>query len=126
MSETSAERRSAMRYPIGRNVVIRTPVWRGNQSAGVGRTLNISSRGMLVETDLVLSQGDQVELAIDWPAQLNRDCGLNLMVSGDVVRSLQGAVAVQIRKYQFRTRPVGSARRMRGKNLRSHETRVMG
>jgi hypothetical protein len=66
--------------------------------------LNISSQGVLVETELAISQGNKVELAIDWPVQLNRDCGLTLMVSGNVVRSRQGSFAARILKYQFRTR----------------------
>lgn len=65
--------------------------------------MNISSNGVLVETNVLLPHGNEVELVIDWPVLLNRQCGLNLVVSGKVVGSRHGAIAVQFKRYQFRT-----------------------
>jgi hypothetical protein len=104
------DRRKFRRYPIERDVVIRIAGSNGDRHTGVGRTVNMSSQGMLVATDLELDEGSSVELAVDWPVALNGDCPLNFMVSGSVVRWRESEAAIRISKYQFRTRGTGRIR----------------
>jgi hypothetical protein len=98
----SEDRRKAKRYLIERKIVIRTA-----KKSGVGKTLNISSGGLLVTTSINLIEGSWVELAVDWPVELNGECKLNFLISGNVVRTRETTAAIRIRRYQFRTRGQG-------------------
>jgi hypothetical protein len=104
---SNEDRRKFKRYPIERDVVIRIAASNGARQTGVGKTVNISSQGMLVATDLALDEGSSVELAVDWPVALNGDCPLSFLVSGSVVRWRKSVAAIRISKYQFRTRGSG-------------------
>ena len=69
-----------------------------------GKTLNISSSGVLFTTQECLIPGRRVELAIDWPAQLNSKCALKLVARGRVVRFEGDRAALEIMQHEFRTR----------------------
>jgi hypothetical protein len=70
---------------------------------GGGTTINMSSGGVLFDTDQVLLPGKRVEMAISWPAQLDNKCSLKLVARGRVVRFEPGRAAVEIQQYEFRT-----------------------
>jgi serine/threonine protein kinase len=57
-----------------------------SEEAGEGRTINMSSAGVLFTSKQMLVPGRRVELSISWPAQLNDKCALKLLASGRVVR----------------------------------------
>ena len=114
----SEDRRKAKRYLIERKIVIRTP-----EETGVGKTLNISSRGLLVTTSINLAEGSLVELAVDWPVELNGECKLSFIVSGNVVRARETTAAIRIRRYQFRTRGQGQFVEPNRKRVLRSETR---
>ena len=99
----SAERRSADRFPIQREVRYRILGRRGSQEEGVGNTVNISSNGVLFTTDKLLVPGKKIEVSISWPAQLDNRCQLKLVARGRVARLEQGRAAVEIQQYEFRT-----------------------
>ena len=82
---------------------------RGGDEAGDGKTLNISSSGVLFTTELILLPGRRMELSINWPAQLNNKCALKLVARGRVVRFEKGRAALEIQQYEFRTASVGPA-----------------
>jgi len=69
-----------------------------------GRSVNISSSGILFTTEHVLIPGRRVELAIDWPAQLDGKCALKLVARGRVVRFEGERAALEILQHEFRTR----------------------
>jgi len=69
-----------------------------------GRTLNISSSGVLFTTQHVLIPGRRVEISIDWPAQLNNTCPLKLVARGRIVRFEGDRAALEIMQHEFRTR----------------------
>ncbi|MBI5281676.1 MAG: PilZ domain-containing protein [Candidatus Solibacter usitatus] len=71
--------------------------------AGSGTTINMSSSGVLFQTEKPLIPGKRLEMAISWPAQLDNRCALKLLARGRVVRSEGGATAVEIQQYEFRT-----------------------
>ena len=105
----AADRRHSDRFPIERDVRYRIVSKRGGEESGDGRTINISSSGVLFTTDHILLPGRRVELSISWPAQLDQKCGLKLVARGRIVRFEPGRTAMEIQQYEFRTQPSGAA-----------------
>ena len=98
------DRRGADRFPIEQEVRYRTLNYRkGADETGLGKTVNMSSNGILFQTDQMLLPGRRMEIAVNWPAQLNNNCPLKLVASAKVVRSDATSAAVEILKYEFRT-----------------------
>jgi len=97
------DRRHSDRFPIEREVRYRVMNKRGNDEAGEGKTINISSSGVLFTSQHLLLPGRRMELSISWPAQLNDKCALKLVARGRVIRFEQGLAAVEIQQYEFRT-----------------------
>src|SRR5712691_6155906 len=100
-----AERRHSDRFPIERELRYRIINKRGSEEAGEGRTINMSSAGVLFTSEQMLVPGRRVELSISWPAQLNDKCALKLVARGRVVRFEQSRTAIEIQQYEFRTSP---------------------
>lgn len=103
--EVTVERRRHIRYPVNEDVRYRVLRSKAVLVSGSGRTLNISSGGILFTTSERLRPGQLVEVAVNWPARLNRTCPLQLVVTGRVTRSDNDAAAVRFDRYEFRTRP---------------------
>jgi hypothetical protein len=76
---------------------------RGNPETGTGKTIDVSSAGVLLSAQTPLTLGKKVELSISWPAQLDGKCALKLVARGRVTRCLGTEVAIEIDKYEFRT-----------------------
>jgi hypothetical protein len=100
---TAANRWRATRFPI-RERVQYVLFQQGADLRGTGTTLNVSSSGLQFTTDQPLPVGHQIEVAVDWPAELEGGCPLKFVGTGRVVRSGLDRVAVKIYKYEFRTR----------------------
>lgn len=98
-----SDRRGADRFPIERDVRYRVLSKRGGHEEGTGKTVNISSNGVLFTTDKILVPGKRLELSISWPAQLDNKCHLKLVARGRVARLEQGRAAIEIQQYEFRT-----------------------
>lgn len=99
----TTERRRSSRFPIEREVRYKTLNQRTEILSGMGKTLNISSSGILFTTEHDLPVGTRLEVSISWPAQLNDRCLLNLVARGRVTRHNKGQLALQIQQYEFRT-----------------------
>jgi hypothetical protein len=99
-----SERRRTDRFPIETDLRYTLVEAKEVSAPGTGRTLNMSSSGILFTTAAQLPLGRRVELSVDWPAQLNENCGLKLIAMGRVVRSSADSSAMRIEKYDFRTR----------------------
>jgi len=97
------ERRAADRFPIEREVRYKILNKRSSAEEGTGKTINISSNGVLFTTDQILVPGKRLELSISWPAQLDNKCQLKLVARGRVARLEQGRAAIEIQQYEFRT-----------------------
>ncbi|MGA3026446.1 MAG: PilZ domain-containing protein [Bryobacteraceae bacterium] len=97
------ERRASDRFPIERDLRYKILSKRNGDESGIGRTVNMSSNGVLFSTDSILLPGRRVEVAINWPAQLNSKVSLKLVARGRVVRYEQGMAAMEIQQYEFRT-----------------------
>ena len=99
------ERRSCYRFPIERDVKYKIlGTYKNVIQIGLGKSLNISSSGVLFTTESSLREGQRVELAVSWPVLLNNVLPLKLVASGRLVRSKGTQAAMAIDKYEFRTR----------------------
>ncbi len=98
-----ADRRQSDRFPIEREVRYRVLNKRSSEEVGDGKTINISSSGVLFTVEHMLLPGRRMELAISWPAQLNNKTALKLVARGRVVRFEGGRAAIEIQQYEFRT-----------------------
>jgi PilZ domain len=97
------DRRHSDRFPIEREVRYRVLSKRSAEETGDGKTINISSSGVLFTSDHLLLPGRRLEISINWPAQLNNQCALKLVARGRVVRFEDGQAAMAIQQYEFRT-----------------------
>lgn len=100
------ERRSSERFAIELDTHYRVLSAKSGEENGSGRTINMSSKGVLFVTDRELVPGRRLELAINWPVQLDRKVPLKLIARGRVVRANNGCAAVHIEQHEFRTHPV--------------------
>ena len=98
-----ADRRRSDRFAIEREIRYRALNKRGGEEAGEGKTVNMSSTGVLFTAGQILRPGRRIELAISWPAQLNNKCALKLVARGRIVRFDNGLAAMEIQQHEFRT-----------------------
>jgi len=96
------ERRSKVRYPLELAARYQS-IDETQTSAGVGRTLNLSSSGLLLESDDEVPTGARLKVTIEWPPLLNGTTPLQLVTLGRVVRQGNSNFAVAFEHYQFRT-----------------------
>ena len=101
-----SDRRRSDRFAIEREIRYRALNKRGGEEAGEGKTVNMSSSGVLFTSRQILRPGRRIELAISWPALLNNECALKLVARGRIVRFDNGLVAMEIQQYEFRTQSV--------------------
>lgn len=93
--------RNANRYDIGLSLryIVRR---RGRPSIpGVGRSINLSSSGMLFSAEGKLVPGDSIIAALEWPARMQNGTALYLLVTGYVVRSKSQLVAISISRNEL-------------------------
>lgn len=112
MPQERVDQRANGRYPIA--LEVRYKLLRGDRvvGAGCGKTLNISSGGVLFETDQPLPPEGVVELGIQWPFLLREVCSLKLVMRGRIVRQDfdTKATAVRAESHEFRTAGIRPAR----------------
>jgi len=101
--KTKDDRRGADRFPIERDVRFKVLNRKTAEEMGSGKTINMSSNGVLFTTDQYLLPGRRLEISISWPAQLNSKVALKLVARGRVVRCDEGKAAIEIHQYEFRT-----------------------
>jgi c-di-GMP-binding flagellar brake protein YcgR len=97
------ERRHKQRFPLEQEVRYKMLYGQRIAETGSGRTANISSGGLWMTTETMLTSGMPVELSMNWPVLLNDKCPMKLMIYGCVVRSNERGAAVAIERYEFRT-----------------------
>lgn len=99
-----SERRSADRFPIEQEIRYRAVARKQQEEFGSGKTVNMSSSGILFEAGEDVAPGKQLEVSVSWPAQLNNRTPLKLVARGRVVRVDEGRAALEIQHYEFRTK----------------------
>ena len=99
------ERRISNRLPIEQDVRYKVFGGKLNVKHEVsGRTLNISSGGILFTTESSLPAGARLELSVSWPARLDDTTPLKLVAMGILIRSNGEYAAMSIERYEFKTR----------------------
>jgi len=97
------DRRSARRYAIGLEAQWELVQRKKVLFSGAARTVDLSSRGLLVATGRKLPVGLKLQLTIFWPVLLHNVTTLQLKIEGRVVRSDYAHAAIRILKHEFRT-----------------------
>ncbi len=99
----AADRRSRRRYPM--DLPLQYKLLRNQVvfASGTGRVLNISSKGLVFESNAHFEPGMFLELSVRWPVLLNRSCPLKLVASGRVTRCDGHSAAIDLERYEFRT-----------------------
>jgi len=111
------DQRSNRRYPIALEVEYKVLRKGRVERLGLGRTLNVSSGGVLFEAHEPLPAGGSIELLMHWPFLLEGVCPLKLVIHGSVVRSDSKGIAVRSKHHEFRT--AGSRFSMSSNKVRS-------
>jgi hypothetical protein len=103
--DPAVERRASKRFAIEQDVLYKILDHRAAApESGAGKTLDISSGGVLFETQQRLRAGKRVEVSVNWPAQLEGGCPLKFVAVGRVVRAEETRAAMHIEQHEFRTR----------------------
>ena len=103
--DAALERRATKRFPIEQEVLYKILDHRAvTPESGSGKTIDISSKGVLFGTTQRLRSGKRIEVAVNWPVPLEGGCLLKFVAVGRVVRSEESRAAVRIEQYEFRTR----------------------
>src|SRR6516225_700688 len=97
------ERRLHQRYPITFDVEYQVPGGNGVRLMGFGRTINISSRGVLLEIGDPLPNLCRIRLSINWPFLLDESIPLKLAMYGEIVRVAGNTIAVRATGHTFLT-----------------------
>src|SRR5205807_3652552 len=97
------ERRMKRRFQIEQEVRYKMLYGQRIAETGTGKTVDISSGGVLFSTQNTLTAGMPVELSMNWPVLLNDSCPMKLMIYGCVIRTSEKGAAVAIERYEFRT-----------------------
>jgi hypothetical protein len=110
MDERQQDARRHFRYPLVLDVEYR--LLRNGRviHRGFGKTCNISSGGVLFDTDEVPPAVGNVEVLMAWPFFLNGNCQLRLVMRGKIARVAGNSIAVRATSYDFRTGTVQCAR----------------
>ena len=74
-----SDRRSSDRFPIEREVRYKMLDGKTVLHSGAGKTVDMSSGGVLFTTEHPLNAGNRLELSVNWPAQLDNSCPLKLV-----------------------------------------------
>lgn len=98
-----SDRRVHQRYPISLEVEYKLLDRRGSQRKGLGRTINISSRGVLLHLNETPPSLGTIEFSVKWPFLLDGSIPLRWIVHGSVIRVAGSNVAVQVTDQVFHT-----------------------
>jgi len=96
-----SDRRSNKRYPISLEVEYQVPDGNGARRKGFGRTINISSGGVLLEISNPLQNLCPILLAINWPFLLDGLNPLKLLIHGKIVRVAGNTIAIEVNRHAF-------------------------
>jgi len=105
------ERRTDRRYDLSLNVRWKLIRRRRVLDSGTGITIDVSSGGLLLETDRELPSGLNIELSISWPVLLHNVAPLQLVVAGRVVRTTGQRIGIRMTQHEFRTLSIPAERR---------------
>jgi hypothetical protein len=94
------ERRSHCRYEMALEVRCKP---RASSEILIGKTCDLSSRGLRFQVEKTFLPGEMLQLYIRWPFLLNDVCPLQLVILGHVIRSDQSGTVIAVTHHEFRT-----------------------
>ena len=97
------EQRLHCRYPITLDVEYKLPATGSGEQIGIGKTVNLSSSGVLFEATGRLPARSLIELFIDWPLLKEGAHPLKLVMYGRVIRSDGQLAVVRVSRHEFRS-----------------------
>ncbi len=97
------DRRSGLRFPIEAELSYLLLNGMTTISSGRGKTLNISSGGVLFQSTHPVCPGTQIELSIAWAARLDGMVRMQLWASGLTIWEHGNVIGVRILRHEFRT-----------------------
>lgn len=103
ISPIQLERRAGQRFDFNLPVSLSL----ANDRRGSGFTQNLSARGVFLCTDLLLAEGDAVELTFTMPSEVTLAEAMRVRCQGKILRVLAAAgdakcfAAVQLAKYEY-------------------------
>jgi len=110
--QISGDRRQDKRYELELELRWKLIRRRRVLDSGEGRTVDLSSGGILFEPGRPLPVGLNVELSITWPVMLHNVAPLQLVVYGKTVRSGGRRTAIRMVQHEFRTAGAMAERRL--------------
>jgi hypothetical protein len=97
----AGERRHRTRVPLKASLFYECRET-GKVRRGIGMLRDLSSGGLFFTSQTRLPPGAEVQITVDWPPVTDSKWSPKLLVSGSVLRSEPGGVAVKISRYEFR------------------------
>jgi hypothetical protein len=98
------ERRKRVRFPMSAGLRYEIPGTRGGEPVkGTGQVLDISSRGIAFYADGPLERDQRLKVSMAWPAKLDNETTLRLVLEGVVLRTRGNLVVLSIERPEFRT-----------------------
>jgi hypothetical protein len=99
----AGERRQDHRYDIELELHWKLIRRKRVVDSGVGRTLDLSSSGVLFDATRSLAHGFNVELSVSWPVLLHNVAPMQLLITGKIVRVEGSRAAIRCIQHEFRT-----------------------
>ena len=103
LDSSPVNRRSHRRYPIALSIDYKLLNQDRVEHRGSGKTVNVSSAGILFEADMALPLDTLVAILMDWPFLQDGVHPLKLVILARIVRSHRQLVAVRIGHLEFVT-----------------------
>jgi hypothetical protein len=108
--EEFKERRRRLRFALDTDLRYEVAGRRGAEPIkGNGQVVDISSRGIAFLADGPLERNQRVKVSLDWPAKLDNQTPLRLVLEGVVLRTRKNLVVINIEHPEFRTAGKSSA-----------------
>ena len=101
VTQTHAEQRAHPRYAMTLDLKYKLLSRRRVVQFGSGKMFNISTGGILFETNDALPSSRSTELMIDWPSMFDGAWPMKLVIQGHVVRNDGNRIAVSIQRHKF-------------------------
>ena len=101
--------KSSRAYPIRIGLEYRIMGTSRIQPKGAGKTVSLSSRSVVFESDAPLPPGLDIELALAWPVRLEKTVELKLCIRGRTAQGDGNCTEVLFDRHEFRTRAPAAA-----------------
>jgi len=101
--QIAGDRRCDKRYELELDLRWKLIRRRRVLESGEGRTVDLSSGGLLFDSGRPLPAGLNVELSVTWPVMLHNVAPLQLVIYGKIVRSTGRRTAIRMVQHEFRT-----------------------